>query len=42
MHGGNFMARPIPFDTYMVNIDETETVFPNAREEQIMNRRKKI
>ena len=31
------MARPIPYDTYMVNIDETETFFPRAREEEIIN-----
>ena len=31
------MATPIPFDTYAVNIDETETVYPVIREEPIMN-----
>lgn len=32
------MARPYPKDTYMVNIDETETFFPAEREEGIADR----
>ena len=31
------MARPIPYDTYMINIDETETVYPGYRQEEIVN-----
>ena len=31
------MARPIPYDTYMVNIDQTETFFPKSWEDGIVN-----